>query len=155
MIQIEGGEQMRIARPILLGAGVLLATVTLLAAAALLTGAGTVQNPRPDPVSALASRDLVFSDGSDGSVEVHDARGGEVVAILPPETHGFVRGSLRALVRERNRRELGREYPFRVSAWPDGRLTLEDLATGTLVDLRAFGVDNAAAFASLLPLADP
>jgi putative photosynthetic complex assembly protein len=150
MIEFEEAEGLHIPRRILVAAGLLLAAVIVLTASARLTGAGTVQNPRPDAAGAIALRDLRFTDRADGAVEVVNAVDGAPIAVLPPETHGFVRGSLRALVRERNRRGLGPEEPFRLAAWPDGRLTLEDLATGTVVDLRAFGPDNAAPFAALL-----
>ncbi len=42
--------------------------------------------------------------------------------------------------------------PFRLSAWSDGRLTLEDPATGRAVDLEAFGPTNEATFVRLLPI---
>jgi putative photosynthetic complex assembly protein len=53
-------------------------------------------------------------------------------------------------VRDRKRRGLGPEVPFRLTAHADGRLTLVDPATGRLVALEAFGADNAGAFAKLL-----
>jgi hypothetical protein len=49
---------------------------------------------------------------------------------VEPGTQGFLRGALRALVRERRQHGLGDEQPFRLLAHPDGRLTLEDPATG-------------------------
>jgi len=63
-----------------------------------------------------------------------------------------VRGSLRALTRERKARELGPEQPFELIAQADGRLTLHDPATGKRVELESFGPSNSANFSRLLTL---
>lgn len=130
----------------LLGLAALLVFTVAAAGASRLWG-----GPAPMPQSSVAAmRDLVFSDRADGAVTVRDAAGGPV-AVLPPGTNGFIRGALRGLARERWRGEFGGpETPFRVIDWTDGRLTLEDRATGRLIDLRAFGATNAAAFERLL-----
>lgn len=99
---------------------------------------------------ALSSRDLLFADRADGGVTVSDARDGALVGILAPGEDGFVRGAMRGLVRERRIGGLGAETPFRVTGWSDGRLTLEDPATGTRLDLAAYGQTNAEAFARFL-----
>jgi len=65
---------------------------------------------------------------------------------------GFLRGSLRALTRERQRRGLGPAIPFELSARADGRLTLHDPATGERLDLESFGPTNAAVYARMLAL---
>ncbi|HEV7268714.1 MAG TPA: photosynthetic complex assembly protein PuhC [Falsiroseomonas sp.] len=107
-----------------------------------------------DPATAgsrpLAERELRFADRADGAVVVTDARSGAMVMTLPPGSEGFVRGAMRGLVRERNRESLGMEAPFHLAAWPDGRLTLEDTATGLFMELHAFGRTNAEAFLRLL-----
>jgi putative photosynthetic complex assembly protein len=99
---------------------------------------------------ALAQRDLLFADRSDGGVEVTDARDGSRIGVIAPGQDGFVRGAMRGLVRERRLGGLGAESPFRLTGWSDGRLTLEDKATGTLLDLAAYGQTNAEAFARFL-----
>jgi putative photosynthetic complex assembly protein len=99
---------------------------------------------------ALASIDLFFEDRADGAVVVRDAATGRVVRELEPGTNGFIRATLRGLVRERRLGEIGAERPFRVARWPDGRLTLGDMATGRVVDLLAFGQTQVEAFQSLL-----
>jgi putative photosynthetic complex assembly protein len=81
---------------------------------------------------------------------VYDARDGVLLAELPPATNGFIRGVLRSLVRERRSQDQGDDAPFRLARHQNGRLTLEDLATGRLIDLRAFGVTNEGAFGALL-----
>ncbi len=136
--------------------------VALLATGALLLAvlAATVLNrPRPgdgleagrDGRPASASVDLRFEDLPDGGVAVRRAGDGAEVAVLAPGTGGFVRGTLRALARDRKLGDFGREQPFRLSVWTDGGLTLEDTATGRTLDLRAFGSTQVEAFARLLP----
>ncbi|MDW8445235.1 MAG: photosynthetic complex assembly protein PuhC [Acetobacteraceae bacterium] len=72
-------------------------------------------------------------------------------SLVPPGEGGFVRATLRGLARERRMNEAGgAEVPFRVSVWEDGRLTLEDTATGRLVDLGAFGQTQVQTFARLV-----
>jgi putative photosynthetic complex assembly protein len=102
---------------------------------------------------AVEVRELHFTDRSDGGIDVTDARSGRVIEVIAPGTNGFLRSTLRGLARERKRQELGPEVPFRLSGRSDGRLTLEDPATGRYVDLEAFGPTNAGVFARLL-LAD-
>ena len=95
-------------------------------------------------------RDLRFVDAADGDVLVLDAQSDEAVARFVGE-QGFVRGTLRALARERNRRGLGPEAPLRLLGKTDGRLTLLDPATGERIGLEAFGSSNLAVFAHLRP----
>ncbi|MCC5885157.1 MAG: hypothetical protein JJT88_01855 [Gammaproteobacteria bacterium] len=96
------------------------------------------------------SRELLFLDRSDGAVVILDYPGGETVDVLSPGTHGFVRGVMRGMARERRSKKVGTEPPYRLSSWSDGRLTLDDPSTGRWVELVAFGPDNFQAFAQLL-----
>ena len=66
----------------------------------------------------------------DGSIQVTDARTGQVAASVEPGTNGFIRGTLRGLARERKRQGIGIEPPFMLTRWADGRLSLEDPTTG-------------------------
>ena len=91
-----------------------------------------------------------FEDVADGSVVVLDAQNNQVLARFPVAEGGFVRGSIRALARERRQEGQGREAPFRLAAWTDGQLTLDDSATGRRIDLTAFGATNAGVFSRLL-----
>ncbi len=45
--------------------------------------------------------------------------------------------------------------PFHLTRWSDGRLTIDDTATGQLIELEAFGHTNEDAFARLLDLSPP
>ncbi len=133
-----------------------LAVAALLLAVVLAT---VLARPAPGEFEArrdgrvLSSVDLRFEDRADGGVAVRRAEDGEVAAVLAPGTEGFIRAVLRGLVRERKRGDLGPEKPFRLSAWPGGGLTIEDLATGRTLDLRAFGHTQAEAFGGLLAAA--
>ena len=106
---------------------------------------GSVEAPAATPV---ASADMRFADMDDGGVRVSVVDDGE--RIIPPATGGFVRGVLRGLVRERRAQGLGPEQPFRVTEWSDGKVTIEDTATGRIVKLDAFGPTNRQAFLDLM-----
>ncbi len=141
-------------RPIRLSLPVLVGTalVTIMASIASVT-----HFTRPDPVipgagTVIASRDILFSDRADGGVEVTNATDGKVIAELDPQSNNFVRALMRGLVRQRVRESLGPEVPFRLTAFSDGELTLEDPATHRSVSIGAFGTSNAEAFVKMLPL---
>ena len=114
-----------------------------------IAGFGT---PVPPAGLPLAARALTFEDRADGSILVRDPVAGTAVTELEPGSNAFVRGTLRALVRERKLNELGLGGEFRLAAWPDGRLTLTDPSTGRMLGLDAFGSNNREAFARLLLL---
>ncbi|WP_077001911.1 photosynthetic complex assembly protein PuhC [Variovorax sp. KK3] len=111
------------------------------------TGIGVVHVPQ---AQAVSQREFLFEDLPNGGIEVKDARSGRVVHRVAPETNGFLRGTMRGLARERHRRGIGPEIPFRMIGRADGKLTLEDPATGRTVDLGSFGPTNAAVFAALM-----
>jgi putative photosynthetic complex assembly protein len=98
---------------------------------------------------ATDHRLLRFLDTPEGDVAVYDFMTSEKISTISGEA-GFVRGALRALVRERRNLGKGSEEPFKLVARLDGRLTLEDALTGEKIDLRSFGPTNAANFAQLL-----
>jgi len=103
------------------------------------------------PPSAEVDRvSLSFVDRQDGAVEVYEATTNERIAVVAPETGGFVRGVLRGMVRERKLSGKVTRDPFMLRRWADGRLTIEDPQTGRVIDLGAFGVTNAGAFAKLM-----
>jgi putative photosynthetic complex assembly protein len=102
------------------------------------------------PADVLLSRDLRFEDSSGGSVNVYDWENGELLESYPAGDGSFVRGVLRAMTRERKSMEEGSETPFRLARHQDGALTIEDLATGRLIVLNAFGPTNAGVFSNLL-----
>ncbi len=134
-------------RGALFGAAALLMLTMAAAGMARLTGIGTSHVPDGTPVE---NRDLRFADRSDGAVVISEANTGRVVDVASPGTNGFLRSTLRGLARDRKRRDLGAEASFRLTRWADGRLSLQDQATGRSIDLGAFGATNAAVFAHLM-----
>ncbi len=70
------------------------------------------QPVQPKPMGELKwQRLLRFEDRPGGDIAVIDANNQREVALLQGE-HGFARGALRTLARERLRRELGSQTPF-------------------------------------------
>ena len=106
--------------------------------------------PAAETGVATASRDLTFTDNADGSVLVRDTNGATVDVLTGEQ--GFIRGTLRGLARNRRAEHVGKEPPFRLTSWSDGRLTLTDVATGRKIELEAFGSENVVVFARLLTL---
>jgi len=134
----------------MVGLGLLVAISFAIIGIGNVTGLGRLEVPvAPGP--AQAARDLLFFDRDDGGIDIVDAANAGVVARLEPATNGFLRSTVRGLVRERKRRDIGPEAPFHLALGPDGRLILGDPATGRTIDLRAFGPTNLDVFARLLP----
>jgi putative photosynthetic complex assembly protein len=108
----------------------------------------------PTDTPAVAwEQTLRFEDRPSGAVAVLDADSGQEIARFEGE-QGFLRGSLRAMARERHRRGLGSEAPFLLLGHVDGRVTLRDTATGERINLESFGPTNSAVY-SQLRLAQP
>ncbi len=106
------------------------------------------------PGIPVARLDFNAEDQVDGSIAIRDASNARLVTMIQPAQDGFVRGTLRALAQSRQRAGLGREAPFSLVHFEDGRLALSDTATGREVALEAFGPTNAQAFARLLASAE-
>lgn len=102
---------------------------------------------QPEAVKQL--RVLRFDDLPDGAVSVVDVGSGRSIARFEGE-QGFLRGTLRAMARERRPLGIGADQPFELIAHADGRLTLRDPATGMRIALESFGSTNAGVFARLL-----
>jgi putative photosynthetic complex assembly protein len=107
-------------------------------------------SPSQPTAPVVAERLLRFDDQPDGGISVRNALDNSLVQQIPSGAQPFVRGALRALVRERRARGIGAAPPFALQAHRDGRLTLRDTATGRRLDLESFGPTQSAAFAQLL-----
>jgi len=118
------------------------------ASAVRLAGVSAVQQA---DAATLSTRQLRFEDRPDGGIAVLDAPSGQVLSTVAPGSNGFLRSTMRGLVRERKRQGLGPETPFELLGRADGRLTLVDPGTGRRIDLESFGSTNSAVFAGLLP----
>jgi putative photosynthetic complex assembly protein len=131
-------------------AGLGAAALALAAVAAVRLSGGPPATPDAPTVQ---QRSLRFEDRSDRGIAVVDAATGVTLETLHGE-QGFVRGTLRGLVRERKRQGIGGDAPLQLLARADGRLTLADPLTDRRIDLESFGASNAAVFARWLP-SDP
>ena len=113
---------------VLIAAAVLIAIVISGAWFARVSGYGRFAMPDAQPVQGLA---LHFDDQSDGSVVVRRAGDFAVIYRIAPETNGFIRQTLRGLVRDRRSSGprglgpvrpdlLGRRPPYarRLDHWP-------------------------------------
>jgi putative photosynthetic complex assembly protein len=124
--------------------------IALVASIAYLKGSGSSAEVIPLS-SVVEQRSLRFLDADEGNVAVIDYRSGKQIATVTGQA-GFVRGALRALVRERKLAGEGSDKPFNLVAYKDGRLTLEDTVSQQRIDLGSFGPENAANFAGFLKL---
>jgi len=97
-----------------------------------------------------ASVDLRFSDEANGSIRVTNSSNAQLVATIEPGVGGFIRGVMRGLARDRISRHIGEAPPFRLSQARDGKMSLEDTATGRTIDLESFGAGNRDSFVQLL-----
>lgn len=109
--------------------------------------------PAPSPVTTLPvveTRLLTFEDSNDGSVMIRDAADHALIAIAAPGTNGFLRGTLRGLMRTRSRESIDLEAPFRLSKLGNGALMLVDETNNVTLNLDAFGHTNADTFRAFL-----
>jgi putative photosynthetic complex assembly protein len=130
---------------VLLTVGFVLAGTTVIAALGD-KGHGT-QYPAGTPV---AQRSLMFEDKADGSIVVHDAPSGNAIAVLAPNTNGFIRTTMRGISHAGAHEFAVPAHAVLLTLWNDGRLTLDDPLSGRHLELEAFGKDNAGAYAALL-----
>lgn len=105
----------------------------------------------PDVAPIVAERDLRFDDMANGDIGIFDASTGARIDTIAPGQDNFMRGMVRALVRERRKASIGKDAPFRLTAHSDGHLLLADPATGEALDLGSFGSENIDDFVRLLP----
>jgi putative photosynthetic complex assembly protein len=136
----------KIPRGALIGAAGLISIAILATLAARVMGTPSMV---PES-SAVVARDLRFEDTADGAVDVYDTATKTTISTLTPGSNAFLRATLRGLASQRKREGIGDKIPFRLTAWADGRLTIDDTTTGRHVELEAFGETNAGAFAALL-----
>jgi putative photosynthetic complex assembly protein len=143
-------HHMPVGRVPLLAAALLIGATVFGVAALRLSGADVSTRSQ---AAVVAQRALHFEDQADGGVRVLEALPGQAarpLQVIDAGAGGFLRGAMRALVRQRRAAGVGPEAPFVLTARADGRLTLIDPATNERVDLESFGPTNAAVFAQLL-----
>ncbi len=133
------------------GAAILLmiaASVAVIATARY-TSPPASRNDQANLQQLAQQRLLRFDDLPDGAVAVIDVGSGQLVQRFEGE-QGFLRGTLRAMARERKIQGVGRGEPFELLLHADGRLTLRDPSTGARIALESFGATNTGVFARLL-----
>lgn len=143
-------HHMPVGRGPLLAAALLIGATVIGVATLRLSGADVSTRSQ---AAVVAQRALQFEDQADGGVRVLEALPGQParpLQVIDAGAGGFLRGAMRALVRQRRAAGVGPETPFVLTARADGRLTLVDPATNERVDLESFGPTNAAVFAQLL-----
>lgn len=143
-------HHMPVGRVPLLAAALLIGATVFGVATLRLSGADVSTRSQ---AAVVAQRALHFEDQADGGVRVLEALPGQParqLQVIDAGAGGFLRGAMRALVRQRRAAGVGPEAPFVLTARADGRLTLIDPATNERVDLESFGPTNAAVFAQLL-----
>jgi putative photosynthetic complex assembly protein len=132
----------------LAGAILLVAATVVSVAVAQLTH---IPQPSLAIIAPIEEQRLVrFEDRSNGGVGIMDAMTGKDIAVAQPGTNGFLRGTLRGLMRTRKRQGIGVTEPFRITRFSTGQIVLRDEATATDIPLNAFGPTNAAVFAAFL-----
>jgi putative photosynthetic complex assembly protein len=140
-------HQQHIPRGILAGAGALVLFVLMAAALGSWSGMGMAYAPTGD---VLREVNLRVSDRDDGSLSIVNADDGKTIHIVQAGEDGFIRATLRGLVRDRKRAGFGDDVPFKLAQWSDGALTVSDKTTNRRINLEAFGATNAGAFARFL-----
>ena len=130
--------------------GIIIALSIACAAIGRYTDIGAYHLPKTPVVETLSVK---FEDAADGSVIVSEAPSNRQIAVLAPGTNGFIRGTLRGLVRDRRMRSIGGDLPFVISRHDNGRLSLSDPATSRELELNGFGVTNVEAFEKLMKAA--
>ncbi len=110
------------------------------------TGRQPTGQPKASPVTQ--ERQLVIRTGGAKAVTLYAADG----TFLEHLDHGgFVTVIGSGLDRARTVARVPRDAPVTLARHQNGRLTIADPETGWSVELDAFGSDNEAAFAALLP----
>lgn len=110
------------------------------------TGREPTGKPVPSPVTA--ERQLVIKTGGAKAVSLYEPDG---TLLMHLDHGGFVTVIGNGLDRARTVARVAGDAPVTLARHANGRLTLDDPATGWSVELTAFGSDNEAAFAALLP----
>ena len=141
-------ENMAPTVPLMLAGGLVLITLLgVIWQQAVVNPAATV---RQAP-SVVAERYLQFADRPNGAVAVIAMPDGEELAIIEAGDGNFLRGTLRGLIRERRMHDAPMSMGFVVRRYSDGAIAVIDLATDRVIDLRAFGAENASEFVRYLP----
>ncbi|MEO1027768.1 MAG: photosynthetic complex assembly protein PuhC [Pseudomonadota bacterium] len=131
----------------LIGAGLLVASVIAFTAVSSATGFGQIKTEIPVAAEQIS---INFFDEEDGGIGVYSAASGEALRVYEPGTGHFVRTAVRSLAATREKAGIDKTPPFELMRTVEGRIVLYDPSTETFLALRAFGQGNAADFEQLL-----
>jgi putative photosynthetic complex assembly protein len=130
----------------LIGAFLLVALVFGVAIQARMSG----RTASEEPVSVVAQqREVRFAVQDDGTLSVFDVGEGREIARLSSEKNGFLFGMLRGIRQKREVAHTDSTLPLRITRWQDGRMTLDDPATGMHVAVSSFGPTQVESFRQL------
>jgi putative photosynthetic complex assembly protein len=102
---------------------------------------------RQQDAPVVWKKDLRFADGEHGEILVFDTTSQKIASFEGEQ--GFLRGTLRALARERKKRAISPDAAFELSGHADGQMVLRDPATGEAIHLASFGPSNAQVYRQL------
>lgn len=134
-------------KPMLRVAVAMVIMVFTMAVLATRFGIGKAADIYENPV---AQRSLSFEDAEDGGILVRDGDTREVALTLPAGTNGFLRGALRSMADRRRVADYPYDAPFLLTAWGDGRVSIEDPLTGQRIAVSSFGPTQVKSFVALL-----
>ena len=104
----------------------------------------------PSLTPVVVERQLSVEDLPGGLVQIRDARSDAILAHYDIGEGAFARSTFRSLAHARQRMGADNTTPFLLEQRESGRLRLIDPVTGQVLELWAFGPDNARAFAAFL-----
>lgn len=142
----SGDPTIRVPRVPLIGAGILVLIVFALAISAQRYGTGAAKEGGG---TVVERRMLAFSAAQDGGMNIDDIERRVRVAHLLPDKNGFLFGMMRGIEYKRRVARADLSAPFEVTRWSDGRLTLDDRASGMHVTVNSFGPTQVASFEQL------
>ncbi len=143
----QGDDFPRLALIIIGGA---MALSIVFAATARFTGFGV---HRVEQGTVIGTQRIVFAEQADGTATITHAPDGRLLERLPADGSGFLRGVLRAELRQRRLASQDLSAPFALNRRADGRHYLVDPLSGRRMELDGFGPTNTLAVARLFDAA--
>lgn len=138
---------LRVPRAPLIAAAVLALFAYGIAISAKVFGVGAAAEPVSVPIEERAIR---FTTQTDGSMQVVDVNTGlNVVRLTSEGGNGFMFGALRGIAYKRSIAKVAPETPFALTRWQNGKITLDDPATGMHIAVNSFGPTQVASFERL------
>jgi len=100
--------------------------------------------------TVVATRSIEFLQANNGDVKVKDASTGKVLGSYTFTENAFMRTVMLGLRKERAIVADGKNQPFNVQQWNDGRVTVSDPVSGRYFEMAAFGRHQVETFANFL-----